>query len=495
MEKEIILSLKNISKEYPGVQALKDVSIDFYKGEVHAIVGENGAGKSTLIKTICGAITPEEGYITFEGLTYNAMAPHLSRELGIEVIYQELNLVPALSIAENVFLGNEIKTKGMVNFKELIQKTNDIFKAMNIIINPSLKINDLSVAYMQLVEIAKAISKEAKVLIMDEPTAPLSTDEVNILFKLIRNLKDKNITIIYISHRISEIYAIADRITVMRDGSKVITMDTVDISRSELIKYMVGRQMKETYPQRNCEIGEVIFETKNISGNGIHNISFTLRKGEILGIAGLVGAGRTELARLIFGADVIQVGEIFIEGKKVEIENSKKAIDLGIGLVPEDRKRQGLILNQSVSWNVVLPIIKRLSKFGVVLMKKVNKCVKKQNDSLKIKGAAINQIVNYLSGGNQQKVVLAKWIASGSKILFLDEPTRGVDVATKQEIYRIMNELAEQGVGIILISSDMEEILGMPDRLIVLCNGRQAGSVNKENFSQEYVLKLASEFI
>lgn len=492
MSDHCILSIKNLSKYYPGVQALDDVSIDFYEGEVHALIGENGAGKSTLIKMISGAAKPDGGVITFHGKNYEEMSPHLSKALGIEVIYQEFNLIPTLSVAENVFMGDEIKVNGMIDRKTLIEKTKSIFQSMKTNIDPMALVEDLPIAYMQLVEIAKSISRQVKVLIMDEPTAPLSNSEVEILFQLVRELKNKGVTIIYISHRLPELFEISDRLTVMRDGKKIITLNTAETTKKELIKYMVGREITETCPRREFKPGEVILEVKNITGNGVKDIFFKVRKGEIFGLGGLVGAGRTELVRLLFGADKLENGEIWLEERKVRIQDPRQAVKLGFGLVPEDRKQHGAIQELSIRWNITLPILQKLSRLGVINRKKEDDCVTKHKDVLEIKTPSVDQAVKNLSGGNQQKVVLSKWMASQSKILIFDEPTRGVDVGAKQEIYKFMNNLARQGIAIIMISSEMEELLGMSDRILVLCEGRVMGELQKEEFSQENVLSLAS---
>ncbi len=492
MSEKSILSLKNISKSYPGVQALDDVSVEFKKGEVHAIVGENGAGKSTLIKVISGAITADSGEIIFEDKTYSSMTPHHSSLLGIDVIYQEFNLVSSLSVAENVFLGNQVKRGIVVNFKEIQKRTKEILDSFHIDIDPTSKVKGLSVAYMQIVEIAKALSKDVKLLIMDEPTAPLTNVEVDMLFKLIKSLKEKGVTILYISHRLEEIFEISDRVTVMRDGKKIITMNTADTNRKEIINHMVGKELKEKFSERNKDIGETLLEVKNLCGNGLKDISFEVKKGEIFGIAGLVGAKRTELVRMIFGADSVESGEIFFEGKKTKIRSPRDAISAGIGLVPEDRKYQGAILKLSIRWNITLPIIKSLSRFSVISTKKESKSIERYIRALSVKLSSPNQKVATLSGGNQQKIVLSKWLASESKLLIFDEPTRGIDVGAKQEIYALINSLAETGISIILISSELEEVIGLADRLIVLAEGEMVKRMEKPEYTKKKILNYAS---
>jgi ribose transport system ATP-binding protein len=492
MNANVVLSLKDITKRYPGVLALNHVSFDLQEGEVHALLGENGAGKSTLIKAVAGAIDLDGGIITVNGQDYPKMTPHLSRSLGIEVIYQEFNLVPTMSVAENIFLGDRAGKSPLVDFGTMKSRAREIFKPFNVDINPDALVRDLPPAKQQIVEIAKAVSKNVKILIMDEPSAPLSVSEVEHMFEIIRHLKHRGVTIIYISHRLEEVFRISDRVTVMRDGRYVATKLTQDTNRKELISLMVGRELKESYPSRSNPPGEIALEVKNLSGNGDKDISFSVRKGEILGISGLVGAGRTELAMLLFGAVPIEGGELWVDGKLVQIRSPQDAIQQGIGLLTEDRKGQGLFLEMGVRWNISFPIIRRLSKYGVVNTRTENEIAEKYKQRINIKTPSLTQRVINLSGGNQQKVVLAKSLAAESDILIFDEPTRGIDVGAKQEIYNLMCELANNGIAILMISSDMEELLGMSDRIVVLCEGRLAGEVRREQFSQDYILDLAS---
>lgn len=491
-ENQIVLSLKNISKSFPGVLALNNVSVDFLKGEVHALLGENGAGKSTLIKVLAGAHSPDEGAICIEGDSYTDMNPRLAKQLGIQVIYQEFNLIPTLSAAENIFLGNFIGNGLIVNKKAMIQKTEELFESLHVKLDPRLLVRDMSPAQQQIVEIAKSISRDVKILVMDEPSAPLTLNEVRAMFDIVRTLKAKGVTIIYISHRMEELFEISDRITVMRDGCYISTKNTKETNRKELVSLMVGRELKETYPSRNVTPEQKVLEVRQLSGNGFQNVSFELKKGEILGFSGLVGAGRTELMRGLFGAEPTYAGEIYVEGQKVRITSPEDAIKLGIGLIPEDRKQQGVILRSTVKSNISLPNLKSLSRFTVVSTKEENAQAEEYKNSLMIKTPTLTQLVNNLSGGNQQKVVLAKWLARNCKVLIFDEPTRGIDVGAKQEIYKLMCSLAESGVGIIMISSDMEELLGMSDRVVVLCEGKISGELAKEEFEQERILDLAS---
>jgi ribose transport system ATP-binding protein len=492
MESQTVLSLRNITKRYPGVLALNRVSFDLLEGEVHALVGENGAGKSTLIKAIAGAIPIDLGTIHINGHEYDKMTPHLSRSLGIEVIYQEFNLVPTMSVAENVFMGDRIGGRFLVDKRKMKKLTRQIFDQFKVEIDPDIFVRELSPAHRQIVEIAKAVSKNVKILIMDEPSAPLSVSEVEHMFEIIKHLKKNGVSIIYISHRLDEVFQISDRVTVLRDGQNVETKITKETSRTELIRLMVGRELKETYPTRTKPRSDVALEIKDLSGNGTEKISFSVKKGEILGLAGLVGAGRTELAMVIFGAAPAEGGEILINGKPVNIKSPADAKNYKIGFLTEDRKKLGLFLEFNVKWNISYPIVRRISKYLVVNKKVEDQLATTYAERLAIKTPNLLQEVKNLSGGNQQKVVLAKSLAAESDILIFDEPTRGIDVGTKQEIYHLMCELANNGKAIIMISSEMEELLGMSDRIIVLSEGKFAGEVSKEQFSQEFILDLAS---
>lgn len=492
MDSNTVLSLKGITKRYPGVLALNRVSLDLVEGEVHALLGENGAGKSTLIKAIAGAITIDGGTIRIGGKEYRKMSPHLSRSLGIEIIYQEFNLIPTMSVAENIFLGDQVGGRILVDFNKMRNKTRQLFKRFNIEIDPDIFVRELSPAQQQIVEIAKAVSKNVKILIMDEPSAPLSVSEVERMFEIINQLKQNGVSIIYISHRLDEVFRISDRVTVLRDGMYVDTKFTKDTNRKELINLMVGRELKETYPSRASVPSDVALEIRNLSGNGDKDISFTVKKGEIVGLSGLVGAGRTELAMVIVGAVPAESGEIYVHGKPVKIKSPADAKNHRIGLLTEDRKSLGLFLEMSVKWNICFPIVRRLSSYTVVNTKKEDQTAETYANRLDIRTPSLMQEVKNLSGGNQQKVILAKTLAAESDILIFDEPTRGIDVGTKQEIYELMCDLANNGIAIIMISSDMEELLGMSDRIIVLCEGKIAGEVQKDQFSQEHILDLAS---
>ncbi|MGI6072451.1 MAG: sugar ABC transporter ATP-binding protein [Lachnospiraceae bacterium] len=487
---QVVLALEHITKLYPGVVALDDVSLNFRKGEVHALVGENGAGKSTLIKAVAGAIRPDEGLIRCGGEEHKFMTPALSRSMGIEVVYQEFNLIDPLSAGENICLGDEdgiFYKKSRVN--KIAQKIFDQFK---IDINPNTLVRDLPSAHQQIVEISKAVSKNVRILILDEPTAPLTVAETDRLFEIVEHLKSMEVTIIYISHRLDEIFRISDRVSVLRDGKLVKTLTTAKTTRKDLISLMVGRELTEIYPERMNEIGEEVLRVENITTDIIKDISFTVHKGEILGISGLVGAGRTELARAVFGADRRKGGEIYVNGEKENIDAPSKAIKLGIGLIPEDRKRQGVFLKQTILWNSSIVNIKNISRFGIVDTVKEKRIAEAFRDKLEIRTPSLYQEVRNLSGGNQQKVVITKTLAANSDIVFFDEPTRGVDVGARREIYLLMNQMTANGNAIIMITSDMEELLGMSDRIIVLCEGKYAGEVPKSEFCQERILELAS---
>lgn len=489
-----ILELKHISKLYPGVVALDDVSLSIKRGEIHALVGENGAGKSTLIKTCSGAIEPTKGEIVINGETFSSMTPKLSESKGIGVIYQEFNLVGDLSVAENIFLGRAIRKGIIVDQKAMETEAKKILDSLNINIDPRTLVKRLSVGYQQMVEIAKAMSQNAQVLIMDEPSAPLTNAEVESMFAIVDQLKENGVTIIYISHRLEEIFRLCDRVTVLRDGQYVTTLNTAETNQDELVKYMVGRELTEIYPARdpNCIKEEVVFEAKDVSGNGDKNISLQIHKGEVLGLGGLVGAGRTEFAELVFGMEPKTGGTFFMNGKEISPKSPKEAISLGIGLVPEDRKAKGALLGLSIRNNINMPIYPKISKGTVIDTKQENEIAEKYKEEISIKTPNLEQLVKNLSGGNQQKVILAKWLAADSEMLIFDEPTRGIDVGAKQEIYTLINTLVEQGKTVLMISSEMEELMGMSDRIIVLSEGRVTGELSKEDFDQETIMRYAS---
>ncbi|URW86772.1 sugar ABC transporter ATP-binding protein [Blautia wexlerae] len=486
-----ILELKHITKLYPGVVALNDVSLEVRRGEILALVGENGAGKSTLIKTCSGAITPTQGEIVINGKSFTGMTPQTSEQNGIGVIYQEFNLVGDLSVAENIFLGRAIRKGMVIDLKAMERESKKILDSLNIKINPKTLVKTLSVGYQQMVEIAKAVSQNAKLLIMDEPSAPLTSAEVEAMFAIVDKLKAGGVSIIYISHRLDEIFRLADRITILRDGQYVTTLNTDETNKDELVKYMVGRQLTEVYPKRDeiCVKDEVIFEAVNVSGNGDKNISFKIHRGEVLGLGGLVGAGRTEFAELMFGMRPKTAGKFIFKGKEISPKTPKDAIELGIGLVPEDRKKEGALLGMSIRCNINMPIYQRISKGTVINEKKEEEIAQTYRKEISIKTPTLDQLVKNLSGGNQQKVILAKWLVADSELLIFDEPTRGIDVGAKQEIYTLINHLVEQGKTVLMISSEMEELMGMSDRILILAEGNMTGELNKSEFNQERIMR------
>lgn len=488
-----ILTFHRICKSFPGVQALNDVSFSLKEGEVLALLGENGAGKSTLIKCLTGAIFPTSGTIEIFGKEYSQIEPRLARELGVSAVYQEFNLVPGLPVVENVFMGNNPGKGFLVDYKEMLKKSREIFGFFGVDINPEAELSTLSPAMMQIVEIAKAMALKTKILILDEPTAPLTVKETEILFNIIRNMKKQGISVIYISHRLEEIFEICDRIVVLRDGTKVGEKSVQETDRQELISMMIGRELAQYYPEYiDHSTEEVVLRVQNVNGNGTRNISFDLHKGEILGFAGLVGAGRTELMSLLFCDVPKDSGTIKINNNEFTGKQPWDAIDSGIALLPEDRKRSGLLLEKSVSLNLTLACIKRLSRFGLINFAKEKECVEYYCKKLQVKTPSYDQEAQYLSGGNQQKLIVAKWLATESNIIIFDEPTRGIDVGTKHEIYEIIQQLAAEGCSIIMVSSEFEELIGVTDRIAVMSEGELVGFVPRPEFSKERLLDMAS---
>lgn len=491
-----LLEMKEISKSFPGVRVLDNVQLTLMRGEVLALMGENGAGKSTLMKILGGIYEKDSGSITVKGKQLEQeMTGDLAAKLGIAIIHQELNLIPHLSVAENIFLGREFtygKTK-IVNWRLMRQEAKRYLSQLGMDVNPDTPVGELSVGQQQLVEIAKALSIQADILVLDEPTAALTNREIESLFEVIAGLKSKGVGMIYISHRMEEIFQISDRITVLRDGQYVGTKETATTNMDELVKMMVGREIKDRFPKVSIAAGAERLRVENLSRRGkLEPISFSLRSGEILGIAGLMGAGRTELARSLFGADRFDQGKIFVDGKQVKISKPSDAIRAGIALITEDRKGEGLILSQTVRENVALPNLDSLSTFRVMNRGKESALTEQLIKQLLIKTNGTEQTVGSLSGGNQQKVVIGKWLATEPKILILDEPTRGVDIGAKKEIYDVMNRLAEQGVAIIMISSELPEVLGMSDRILVMHEGRLTGEFTREEATQEKIMHAAA---
>ncbi len=487
-----VLELHNITKVYPGVKALDDVSLDFKKGEIHALVGENGAGKSTIIKAISGAIRPTSGTIYIDEKPYAHLEPLQAINLGISVVYQELIQFPFMSVMDNIFMNSD--NSGLfVNFKERERKAKEILAKFRCYIDPHTKIRDLSVANCQIVEISKAMVRNARILILDEPTAAITVDEQKRLFEVANELKQNGVTVIYISHRLDEIFELCDRVSVLRDGRLITTLNTNETDKQQLISYMVGRDMSETYPRKdNQPEDEIVLSVSGLSGNGVSDISFELHKGEILGFAGLVGAGRSELMHLIYGAARKTAGIIKINGQEASFKSPSDALKNGVGLIPEDRKMQGCFIEKKIVWNIPINCIEKVSNGAFVDRKKERGLTDEYCGRMKVKAPNYDVLVQSLSGGNMQKVVIAKAVATLPDILIFDEPTRGIDVGARYEIYQLMIELTKAGKSILMVSSDMEELLGMSERIIVLFEGKQAGTLNKDEFSQETVLSLAS---
>ncbi len=492
---EYLAELIGISKEFPGVRALDDVSFNLRPGEVHALVGENGAGKSTLMNIISGIYQADAGEFKVEGEKISNLTPKRAQEMGIAIIHQELNMCSHLTVAENIFLGREETKNGFIRQKQLNLKATEVLKKIKLDISPDTVVGKLSVSKQQMVEIAKALSTNAKIFIMDEPTSALTDREINELFRIIKDLRNDGKGIIYISHRLEELKEITDRITVLRDGKYIVTKEFQDTSIPEIISYMVGREIKEKYPKYICEKGKKIMEVKNLNAGIVKNVSFDLFEGEIIGFAGLMGAGRTELVRAIFGADPKESGEILLNGKPISIQLPADAIHAGIVCAPEDRKKEGLCLKLSIRENVALANLDLLSnKLGVINHQKEVELTEQAISQLKIKATSQTQDVQNLSGGNQQKVVVGKWLVREAKVVIFDEPTRGIDVAAKVEIYNLMNELKKNGIGVFFVSSEMPEIIGMSDRIIVMCNGKITGDLMADEATQDMVLGYATQF-
>ncbi len=495
MENKPIIELVNISKSFPGVQALNDVSLSFYPGEIHALIGENGAGKSTLIKIMGGVYQKDSGQILINGEECEIKDVIQAQRIGISVIHQELSLIPDLSVMENLCLGKEprLGRSGLIDKTAMRKIAQNIMKPLGLNINPDIHIRELKTADRQMVEIARAVSRNAALVIMDEPTSSLSSREIKTLFDMIRMLKKNNVSVIYVSHILSEVLTLADKISVMKDGCLVRTMAASDADENILVKSMVGREIKDYFNKQAKEIGDVILEVKNLTRKPhFSDVSFNLRKGEILGISGLVGAGRTEIIRAIFGSDKYESGEMFLWGKKVDIQSPQMAIAAGLGFVPEDRKLEGLFLESSVKYNISLPSVKSTARKGFANKKWEFDICKEYIDKLKIHTPSSHTISKTLSGGNQQKIVVAKWFAAFSKILLLDEPTRGIDVNAKSEMYLLMNNFAKDGGSIIMVSSELPEILGIADRIVVVRQGKVAGILDRKDATEEKIMMLAS---
>jgi ribose transport system ATP-binding protein len=488
-----LLEMRAISKRFPGVTALDGVDFELERGEVHVILGENGAGKSTLIKMLSGAYQPDEGEILFEGVPVRIPSAAVAQSLGISTIYQEFNLVPQLTVAENVFLGRQPRRLGIVDRRRMREEARRLLERIKVRVDPDTRVSALGVAQRQMVEIAKALSLEARVLIMDEPTASLSGQEVQRLFEIVRGLEQEEVGVIFISHHLEEVTEIGDRVTVLRDG-KLVGQVPATTDHSELVRMMVGRSIEDQFPRRPPEIGDVLLEVWDLSREGVlEDVSLRVRAGEVVGIAGIVGAGRTELARAIFGVDPVDSGEVWVEGRRMERFDPREAKNRGIGFITEDRQGQGIVPPLSVAENLVLASLEETTSVGLVNRREQRSRAQKMIEELNIRTPGPEQEVRYLSGGNQQKTVIGKWLLADSRVLIMDEPTRGIDVGAKVEIYELMNELTEQGAGILMISSDLPEVLGMSDRILVMAGGRITGELSGEEATQERVMTLATQ--
>jgi ribose transport system ATP-binding protein len=487
-----LLQMREICKKYPGVQALNHVALEVRAGEVHVLLGENGAGKSTLMKVLSGAVRADAGNVLLNGQPVELGDPIRARKLGISTIYQELSLVPHLSVAENIFLGKApSRWPGMVDWRQMRLRAEQLLRDLGVVLDVDARVRSIRLAQQQMVEVARALADEARLLIMDEPTSALSEREVAQLFTAIRRLTSSGVAVIYISHRMDEVFRIGDRVTVLRDGSHVATRDIAGVTVADLVRLMANREVSDHYPRRTHQRGEEVLRVEGLGSGALRDISFALHSGEIVGIAGLVGAGRTRLARAIVGADRIDRGRIIVKGHAVSIDSPADAVRARIGFLPEDRKQQGLVLGLSVERNISMSHLGRLSRFGVIDGDMERREAEQAISDLRIRTPGPRQTVLNLSGGNQQKVVLAKWLAAQAEILIFDEPTRGIDVAARHDIYVLMNSLVENGVGVIMISSDLPEVLGMSDRVLVMRGGAVQTEVSARDANDTRVLQAA----
>ena len=492
---EVILEMKDIDKSFPGVHALDHVSFDVKRGEVHALMGENGAGKSTLMKVLTGIYTKDSGTIIYEGKEVEFHNAREAQAAGVVIVHQELNMVGHLTVAQNIFIGREFKKGLSIDDKRMVEESKKLFQKLNIEIDPTVTMSELTVGKQQMCEIAKAISHDAKVIVFDEPTAALTEAEIEDLFKIIRDLREQQMAIIYISHRMDEIKVITDRVTVMRDGGYVGTLITQDCTKDDIVNMMVGRVIYEEPKSKSTVPADapVVLKVEHLNaGKMVQDVSFELHKGEILGFSGLMGAGRTETARAIFGADPKESGDIYVNGKKVDIRSPQDAVKAGIGYLSEDRKRFGIVVQKTLAENTTMADLSEFMKGIFINKNKERKEARRLADSLATKTPSVDEMVVNLSGGNQQKVVIAKWLCKNCDILIFDEPTRGIDVGAKNEIYKLMNKLASEGKSIIMISSEMTEILRMSDRIVVMCEGRKTGELMIEETTQEKIMNFAT---
>jgi ribose transport system ATP-binding protein len=493
---EVLLRLQGVTKHFPGVLALDSVSMEVRAGDVHGLTGENGAGKSTLIKILTGAYTPDKGEIVFNGRPLTQLTPLKAMELGIACIYQELNLIPHLTVVENIFLGRELyksRRFGILDRKRMLEEAEKLLSDLELSLDPRMKTGELGIGHQQMVEICKAVHADAKLIIMDEPTSSLSEHEAEDLFRIIAQVKAKGVTVVFISHRLDEVKRICDRVTVLRDGRLVETRDIGDASVDDIIRLMVGRDIVNKYPKIKGERGREALSVEGLSRKGVlHDVSFKAYTGEILGIAGLVGAGRTETARAITGADPIDGGKVMVFGEGVRIRSPRDSIEAGIAFLTEDRKGQGLILIKSVSFNSSLVRLERYTRFGFLKLRSIRQMTEKMAADLKLRAPDVETPVGQLSGGNQQKVVIAKWLLTKARIFIFDEPTRGIDVGAKVEVYNLMNELVTNGAAVIIICSEMDEVMGMADRILVMHEGRITAEFGQAEATQEKILYAAS---
>lgn len=493
MAEKNLLEMRGITKTFPGVKALNNVDLKIRHGEVHALIGENGAGKSTLMKVLLGIYTPDSGEISFKDKIVQHNSPNEALELGISMIHQELSLVPHRTVAENILIGREPRNAfGLMSWKELYRKASEFMKSIHVEFDPEEIVSNLTVSHQQMIEIARAISYESDIIIMDEPTSALTDNEVEKLFSIINDLKNKGVSVIFISHKLEEIFRIADRTTVLRDGQLIGVKDNKDFDKNRLVGMMVGRELNQIFPKEEVPIGDVVLEAKNLTRKGVFkNISFKVREGEILGFSGLMGAGRTEVMRALFGIDKLDSGEVFYKGKKVTIDSPQTAIKMGWGMVTEDRKEEGLCLVRSVRENISMATMDEYCSYEFINNKQEKDHTKQMIEMLKIKTPNQTVMANSLSGGNQQKVVIAKWLSTAPKLIILDEPTRGIDVGAKSEIHRLMTSFARKGLAVIMISSEMPEILGMSDRIMVMFGGELRGEFTREEATQEKIMECA----
>ena len=493
---EVIVSMKNICKSFPGVKALDNVNFELRSGEVMALLGENGAGKSTLVKILSGVYERDSGELEIFGQSYGNLSPKQAQALGIAIIHQELNMCRHLTVAENIFLGREKTKWGVLSNAFMESEARKILNELKIDIHPAQIVGDLTISKQQMVEIAKALSINAQILIMDEPSSSLTSKEIDDMFRIIRTLRERGHGIVYISHRLEELQHIADRVMIMRDGQYITSMNFADTTIDKIITHMIGRELKEKFPRVSCEKGKEVFSVKNLNaGRMVRDINFSLYEGEIVGVAGLVGAGRTEMTRAVFGIDPKESGEIILDGKKIKINSPEDSIKAGVVLAPEDRKKDGISTKLSIRHNLALPNLDKVcDKLGIVNRRKEEALCKSAISSLSVKASGLDYDAGTLSGGNQQKVVVGKWLARDARVMIFDEPTRGIDVAAKVEIYNIINKLKQDGIAVMFVSSEMPEVLGISDRIIVMCDGRITGDIMTKDATQNEILTYATKF-